>query len=270
MNLKLKKPIAFFDLETTGINPAQDKIVELSFLRIEPNGEKKVKTMKINPGIPIPIETSLIHGIYDADVKDAPKFKEVAKNLAQFIEGCDLAGFNILKFDLPMLVEEFLRANLEFDYSTRQLIDAQKIFHMMEPRTLSAAYKFYCGKTLENAHSAEADTLATYEVLEAQILKYDGVVVQDKHTGRETTPVINDMAALHNLSFSKSVDLASRMVFNAKGEEVLNFGKHKDKTVAYVLKTEPSYYDWFMKSDFALDTKKKLTQIKIREALNNL
>lgn len=263
MILKLKKPLAFFDLETTGINISRDRIVEISILKVQINGSQEIKTEKINPGMPIPKESSMIHGIYDADVADKPKFAEIAKTLANFLEGCDLAGFNIVKFDVPMLVEEFLRADVNFDTKTRNLVDAQKIFHMMEPRTLSAAYKFYCSKDLENAHSAEADTIATYEVLNAQLERYDNRVLTDDK-GNKTTPVINDMTALHKLSISNNVDLAGRMVFNNNGEAMFNFGKYKDKLVKDILQKDPSYYGWIMDSDFALDTKRKLTELKLQ------
>lgn len=263
MILKLKKPLAFFDLETTGINISRDRIVEISILKVQINGTREIKTEKINPGMPIPKESSMIHGIYDADVANKPKFAEIAKTLANFLEGCDLAGFNIVKFDVPMLVEEFLRADVNFDTKTRNLVDAQKIFHMMEPRTLSAAYKFYCNKELENAHSAEADTIATFEVLNAQLERYDNRVLTDDK-GNKTTPVINDMATLHKLSISNNVDLAGRMVFNDKGEAMFNFGKYKDKLVKDILQRDPSYYGWIMENDFALDTKRKLTELKLQ------
>ena len=267
MNLKLKNPIAFFDLETTGTNIANDRIVEISIVKVSVNGESEIKTRKINPTIPIPSESSMIHGIYDKDVEDEPTFKQVAKSLASFLEGCDLAGFNILKFDVPLLVEEFLRANVDFSVSQRKLVDAQKIFFMMEKRNLSSAYKFYCGKTLEGAHSAEADTLATYEVLKAQIEKYDGQTVEDL-SGKEIGIIENDMKTLHELTNKQMVDLAGRMVFNHEGVEIFNFGKHKGKKVSEVLNREPSFYDWMMKGDFPLDTKRRLTEIKLR-AFNN-
>jgi DNA polymerase III subunit epsilon len=263
MILKLKKPLAFFDLETTGINISRDRIVEISILKVHINGSKELKTERINPGMPIPKESSMIHGIYDVDVADKPKFPEIAKNLANFLEGCDLAGFNIVKFDVPMLVEEFLRAEVNFETKTRNLVDSQKIFHMMEPRTLSAAYKFYCSKELENAHSAEADTVATYEVLNAQLERYDNKVLTDDK-GNKTTPVINDMTVLHKLSISNNVDLAGRMVYNDKGEAMFNFGKYKDKLVRDILQKDPSYYGWMMDSDFALDTKRRLTELKLQ------
>ena len=264
MELKLKNPLAFFDLETTGINISQDRIVEISILKVSPNGEEDIRTYRINPGKPIPAESSMIHGIYDEDVKDCPKFKEMGKTIAKFVEGCDLAGFNIIKFDVPMLVEEFLRAGIDFEVSKRKLIDAQKIFHLMEKRNLSAAYKFYCDKTLENAHSAEADTVATYEILKKQIELYENQEVTDMK-GNTLGVIKNDMEAVHKITLQNMVDLAGRMAYNDKGEEVFNFGKHKGKKVLEVLKKEPMYYDWIQKNDFSLDTKRKLTEIKLRQ-----
>ena len=264
MKLKLKSPLAFFDLESTGINIANDRIVEISILKIYPDGTEESKTQLINPGKAIPAESSMIHGIYDKDVKDAPHFKEVAKTFVKILEGCDLAGFNIIKFDVPMLVEEFLRAGINFDISKRRLIDAQKIFHLMEKRNLSAAYKFYCGETLENAHSAEADTRATYEIFKRQVEKYDGQDVTDMK-GNKLGVMQNDMDAVHSITLQKMVDLAGRMVFDEKGIEVFNFGKHKGKSVVEVLNKEPMYYDWIQKNDFSLDTKRKLTEIKLRQ-----
>ena len=261
--LHLKKPLAFFDLETTGINIARDRIVEISVVKALPNGETEIRTRRVNPEMPIPLESSLIHGIYDEDVKDCPPFKGLAKNIAAFLEGCDLAGFNSNRFDIPMLVEEFLRVGVEFDVKNRKMVDTQRIFHMMEPRNLSAAYKFYCGKTLIDAHSAEADTIATFEVLQGQIARYEGLTVVDSH-GKESVPIKNDVAALHELTASKIVDFAGRMTFNDKGEEVFNFGKHNGKKVADILKNEPSFYDWMMKAEFPLDTKRRLTEIKLR------
>jgi DNA polymerase III subunit epsilon len=263
MPLNLKKPIAFFDLETTGTNITTDRIVELSILKIMPKGERELKTMRINPTIPIPLESSLIHGIYDEDVKDEPTFKSVAHALGKFLEGCDLGGFNIIRFDVPVLVEEFLRADFDFDVSNRRLVDAQRIYHMMEPRNLSAAYKFYCGKDLIGAHGAEADTIATFEVLKAQINKYQNISVKDA-AGKEFLPIKNDMEALHQLTLSQQADLAGRILFNDKGEEIFNFGKYKGQKVMDILQKDPSYYDWMMKGDFALNTKRKLTEIKLR------
>jgi DNA polymerase-3 subunit epsilon len=242
MHLKLKNPLAFFDLETTGINIVIDRIVELAVVKVLPNGEQQTFYQKINPTIPIPFETSLIHGIYDPDVADCPTFKSIAKNLANFLEGADLAGFNVVKFDIPMLVEEFLRAGINFDCSHRKIVDAQKIFHLMEPRTLSAAYKFYCKKELTDAHTALADTLATFQVLDAQIAHYEGVMIKDKK-GNDYAPVQNDVKALHDISVSNFVDFASRMVYDEKGVAVFNFGKHKGRPVTEVFQIEPTYYD---------------------------
>lgn len=251
MKLNLSKPIAFFDLETTGVNVASDRIVEISVLKIMPNGDKEVKTKLINPTIPIPKESSDIHGIKDEDVKDKATFKEVAKEFAKFIEGCDLGGYNSNKFDVPLLAEEFLRADVDFDVSKRKLIDVQNIFHKMEQRTLVAAYQFYCQKDLTSAHSAEADTIATYEVLEAQLEKY--------------SELENNMAFLHEFSQrTKNADLLGRIVFNKDNVEVFNFGKHKGKPVEEVFDKEPGYYHWMMNGDFPLYTKKILTQIKLR------
>lgn len=264
MNLNLKNPLVVFDLETTGTNISHDRIVEIAMIKVLPDGEVIEKSRRINPTIPIPKEVSIIHGIYDEDVKDEPTFKQVAKSMAQFLEGSDLAGFNILKFDVPMLVEEFLRANVDFDVDNRLLLDAQKIFHMMEKRNLSAAYQFYCNKTLENAHSALADTRATLDVFKAQVEKYDGMEMQDL-LGNKVGVIKNDMKAIHDLVNKKMVDLAGRIVFNEKGIEVFNFGKHKGKPVAEVLEKEPSFYDWMMKGDFPLDTKRKLTQLRLRK-----
>ena len=262
MKLNLKVPLCFFDLETTGTNITQDRIIEIAVIKAMPNGEVLKKTSLVNPTIPIPAESSMFHGIYDKDVVDKPTFKEVAKEYAKFFEGADLSGFNIIKFDVPMLVEEFLRADVEFDYHRKKIIDAQKIYHMMEKRTLSAAFKFYCEKDLENSHSAEADTVATMEVLEAQISKYENQPVVDA-LGNEIGKIKNDMEALHQLTTSNMIDLAGRMVRNENGDPIINFGKHKNKLVLQVLKDEPSYYDWVMKGDFPLDTKRKLTEIKL-------
>ncbi len=261
--LKLRKPLAFFDLETTGISVQRDRIVELCIAKAKPDGSVEIKTKRINPGISIPLEASLIHSIYDDDVKDCPNFKQIAKSLAQFLEGCDLAGFNSNRFDIPMLVEEFLRADVDFETSNRRMIDAQRIFHMMEPRNLTAAYKFYCGKNLEGAHGAEADTLATLEVLDAQVQHYDGVIIKNDK-GEDWSPVKNDMDALHQITSANLVDFAQRMAFNKEGVEVFNFGKHTGKPVTRVLKEEPTYYDWIMKGEFPLDTKRKLTEIRLR------
>ena len=247
MKLQLTRPIAFIDLETTGINITTDRIVEIAIVKILQDGEKQVKRKLINPLIPIPQSSSDIHGITDEMVKDAPSFKQVANEIKQFIEGCDLGGYNSNRFDIPMLLEEFLRVGIDYTLEGKRLVDVQKVFHMMEQRTLGAAYKFYCQKTLEGAHGAEADATATWEVLEAQIERYpqigDTVESIVKFTGEDDI-----------------VDFARRFV-KEKGIEVFNFGKHKGKPVAQVLKEEPQYYDWMMKGDFPINTKQKLTEM---------
>lgn len=263
MKLNLRNPLCFFDLETTGTNTTQDRIIEIAVIKMMPNGETIRKTDLINPTIPIPPESTAIHGIKDADVVGKPTFKEVAKDYARFMEGADLAGFNVMKFDIPVLVEEFLRAGVEFDYSRKKVIDAQKIFHLMEKRTLSAAYRFYLNKELVNSHSAEADTEATMEVLIAQVERYENQPVTNG-LNQPIGEIKNDMEVLSKLSSTDLVDLAGRMVLNDKGQEVFNFGKHKSKLVTTVLKEEPSYYEWMMNGDFPLDTKRKLTEIKLR------
>jgi len=262
MKLNLKNPLVVFDLETTGTSISHDRIVEMALIKVMPSGEIEKKERRINPTIPIPTEVSLIHGIYDEDIKDEPTFKQVAKSLAQWLEGCDLSGFNILKFDVPMLVEEFLRADVDFDIDHRKLVDAQKIFHMMEKRNLSSALRFYCDKELVGAHGALADTEATLDVLLAQVEKYDGQEMTDL-LGNKLGTVANDMNALHKLTNGKMVDLAGRMVYK-DDVEVFNFGKHRGKPVLEVLKKEPSFYDWMMRGDFPLDTKRKLTKIRLR------
>ena len=260
MQLALKNPLLFFDIESTGLNVASDRIVEISLVKVSPGapGEPnkvEVKTRRINPTIPIPPEAQAIHGISNEDVKDCPTFKQVAKSLARLMEGCDIAGYNSLKFDIPMLAEEFLRAGVEFDFRKRKLVDVQNIFHKKEQRTLKAAYKFYCGQNLDNAHSAEADTMATYEVLEAQL---------DRYGADEEEPLLNDVAYLAKYSSqSRFVDYAGRIVLNDKEEPVFNFGKHRGKKVVDVLRNEPSYYSWMMDGDFTLDTKQQLTKIKL-------
>jgi DNA polymerase-3 subunit epsilon len=268
MELNLTKPIAFFDLETTGIKVATDRIVEISIIRQQVDGTVKIKTLRINPEMPIPPEVTEIHGISNEDVKDCPTFKQVARELAQFLENCDLAGFNSNHFDIPLLVEEFLRADVDFDLKGRRFVDVQNIFHKMEPRNLSAAYKFYCSRELENAHSAEADAMATFEILKAQLDRYNDVTFKDKK-GNLSQPVMNDIRALSEFSYStRAVDLIGHIVYNDKDVEVFNFGKHKGKAVAQVLKDEPSYYDWMMKSEFPLSTKKVLTVLKLRSNSN--
>ena len=251
MNLELKRPIIFFDLETTGVDTAHDRIVEISMVKVGVDGQKQVKTRRINPEMPIPSEATAVHGITDEDVKNEPTFKQIAKSLAQFIEGCDFGGFNSNRFDLPVLVEEFMRAGVDVDFKRRKYVDVQNIFHKKEQRTLVAAYKFYCDKDLENAHSAEADTLATYEVLEAQIERYGDI---------GTT--VEELAAFS--THNETVDVAGRIALNDKGEEVFTFGKYKGRSVAEIFDKEPSYYSWLINGDFPQYTKKIFTEIYVR------
>ena len=251
MKLNLKNPIVFFDLETTGTNIVADRIVEISYLKISPNGTEESKTMRINPEMHIPEQATAVHGITDDDVKNCPTFKAVAKNIANDIEGCDLAGFNSNRFDIPLLAEEFLRAGIDIDLKRHKFVDVQVIFHKMEQRTLSAAYKFYCGKNLEDAHTAAADTAATYEVLKAQLDRYPELQ--------------NDIDFLSKFTcFNRNVDFVGAIVYNDKDEEVFNIGKYKGQRVADVLQRDPGYYGWMMNADFSQYTKKVLTQIKLR------
>jgi DNA polymerase-3 subunit epsilon len=264
MELHLTRPIAFLDLETTGIKVATDRIVEICIFRLNPDRTQKIHTQRIHPGIPIPPEVTAIHGISDEDVKDSPRFAEVAHDLLNLMEDCDLAGFNSNHFDIPLLVEEFLRANIDFDLKGRRFVDVQNIFHKMEPRNLAAAYKFYCNLDLINAHSAEADVMATYEILKAQLDRYEGVTLKDRY-GKLFQPVVNEVRALSDFSYhTRNVDLIGHIIFNEKGTEVFNFGKHKGKSVSEIFRTEPSYYDWMMKGEFPLSTKKVITAIKLR------
>lgn len=250
--MNLKNPIVFFDIESTGLNVATDRIVEISAVKVQVNGDTEIKTRRINPTIPISPESYAIHGISQDDVKDCPTFKEIAKSLAKWMTGCDIAGYNSTKFDIPLLAEEFLRAGVDFDFRKRKLVDVQVIFHKMEQRTLSAAYKFYCNKNLENAHSAQADTLATYEILQAQLDRYPDTLS-------------NDIGFLSEFSTkSRFLDYAGRIVLNDNDVPVFNFGKHKGKPVEDVLRQEPSYYAWMMNGDFTLFTKKVLTEIKLK------
>ena len=251
MKLNLVKPIIFFDLETTGTDFSKDRIVEICYIKVFPDGREVEYTKRINPEMHIPEGASAVHGIYDADVKDCPTFKEVAREIANEFEGCDVAGFNSNRFDLPMLAEEFLRAQVDIDLSRLRAIDVQVLYHKREPRTLSAAYKFYCGETLEDAHSALADTRATYNVLKAQLDHYDDMP--------------NDIEALSKESaFTNNVDFAGRIVYDDNGREVFNFGKYKGIPVDAVLDRDPSYYSWMMNGDFSLNTKQVLTRIKLR------
>jgi DNA polymerase-3 subunit epsilon len=255
MQLNLKNPIVFFDLETTGINVANDRIVEISILKVNADGTEESKTMRINPGVPIPKKTSEIHGIYDKDVADSPSFKEVGRELATFMEGCDIAGYNSNRFDVPLLAEEYILSEVAIDMTKRKFIDVQTIFHKMEKRTLEAAYQFYCNRNLDDAHSAEADTRATYEVLKAQLDRY--------------TELKNDTEFLSKFSaHNKNADFAGRIIFDDKGEECFNFGKYKGRQVTEILEKDPGYYNWMMNGDFPLFTKKVLTNIKLRNAFN--
>ena len=266
MQLNLKRPLAIFDLETTGLNITNDRIIEISILRVEPNGTEVMKTWRLNPQIPIPEESVQFHGITDADVATSPIFKAVAKDILAFIKNCDLAGYNALKFDIPMLTEAFLRDGIDFDLKNRNLVDVQNIFMKMEPRTLKGAYRFFCGRELEDAHNAEADTNATYEVLKAMIDRYKDADYED-NTGTKSKPVVNDMEALHEFSsHHRNADLAGQIIFDDEDIEVFNFGKHRGKRVEDVFRAEPSYYDWMMKGDFPLYTKKLITAIQFRNA----
>lgn len=252
MKLNLNKPIVFFDLETTGLNTATDRIVEISMLRIDVNGNEKWYISRVNPEMPIPESSSAIHGIYDTDVANAPRFTEIAKDVAKFLTGCDLGGYNANKFDIPLLAEEFLRANIDFDLKRCRYIDVQTIFHKKEPRTLSAAYKFYCGEELKNAHSSKADTQATYDVLKAQIERYDDIE--------------NDVEKLAQLTKSSNdnfADFQGRLAYNDKGDVTINFGKHKGVTIKQLCVESPGYLKWILEKDFPLYTKKIISSIML-------
>ena len=255
MNLKISKPICFFDLETTGVNVSTDRIVEISILKVFPTGNKESKTWLVNPEIPIPLEVSKIHGLTDDMVREEPSFKVIAPDVKSMINNCDLAGFNSDKFDIPLLAEELLRSKLDFSLENISTIDVQNIFHKMEQRTLSAAYQFYCGKSLENAHSSKADTLATFEVLESQIEKYDDLQ--------------SDVNFLSDFSKrGKNVDLAGFIKYNEDDIPCFSFGKHRGKTVDYVLENESGYFGWLLNADFPMYTKKVLTKLRL-DKLNN-
>lgn len=250
MNLKLHKPLCIFDLETTGVNVSSDRIVEICILKVNPDASRESKTWLVNPGMPIPEASSLVHGIYDKNVMNAPSFKEIASKVLEMIKDSDLGGFNSNRFDVPVLAEEMLRAGIDFDLSKHRFVDAQTIFFKKEPRTLSAAYQFYCDKALENAHSAEADTLATFEVLDAQVGKYEDLP--------------NDIAGLSEYSFhQKNADLAGFIGYNDKQEETFNFGKYKGQTVKSVFQKDLGYYGWLQNADFPLYTKKIWTKIQL-------
>ena len=249
--LNLSRPICFFDLETTGINVSKDRIVEIAILKVFPSGEKESKTWLVNPEMPIPQESSDIHGITDEDVANQPAFKEVAPQIVQMLEGCDIAGFNSNRFDIPVLAEELLRCGQDLDLKKCRPVDVQVIFHKMEPRNLSAAYKFYCDKDLVNAHSAEADTLATYEILKAQIEKYDELE--------------NDLSFLSDFSqHYENADFAGMIGFDEAGKEIFKFGKYKNQRVEDVLEKDSGYFGWLQNADFPLYTKKVFTAIQLR------
>ena len=257
MELQLKRPLVFFDIESTGLSPEKDRIVEISLIKVYPDGHEEVRTRRINPERHIPEESTAVHGITDDDVRDCPTFRQVAKSLASMIQGCDIAGYNSNRFDVPLLGEEFIRAGVEVDFSRCRFIDVQTIFHKMERRTLESAYKFYCKKDLTEAHSAEADTRATLEVLKAQLDRYP-------------EDLQNDVEFLSSFTTQqRNLDLAGRFVYNEKDEVVINFGKHKGTPVAEVLKKEPGYYDWVMKADFSEDTKQHLTRLRFKLASEN-
>lgn len=259
MSLKLSKPIVFFDLETTGTNILNDRIIEIAAIKIDLDQTETSKIWYCNPGIPINPDASAVHGYYDKDVQDFPSFADQAQEIFDFFRNSDLGGYNHIKFDIPLLIEEFSRIEMDFNLKNRRLIDAQKIFFLMEPRNLSAALRFYCNEELENAHSAMADTKATLDVLKAQIEKYSGKIPP----GFDHAPISDNLDDIHKLVASKMVDLAGRIVLNDKNQKVFNFGKHKGRPVEDVFKKEPAYYDWMMRSDFPTDTKKHLTEIKL-------
>lgn len=251
MPLQLKKPLLIFDLETTGINVSKDRIIDIYLIKAKTDGTEEYFYKRLNPGIPIPKESSEIHGIYDKDVVGCPLFADIAKELNDFIENGDFAGFNSNRFDFPLLVEEFYRAGVDFETEKRKFVDAQRIFHVKEPRNLAAAYRFYCDETLENAHSAEADTKATWEIIKAQVDRY--------------TDLPNTVDALHSFSGQNDlVDLAGRIRRNKDGEPIFAFGKHKGKTVAQVFKQEASYFEWMMNGDFPENTKRVITRLMLQ------
>ncbi|MBR6466279.1 MAG: 3'-5' exonuclease [Bacteroidales bacterium] len=260
MEIKLKRPLVFFDIESTGLNVSKDRIVEISFVKLyppdneHPEGRQEIKTRRINPGMPIPPEATAIHHITDEDVRECPTFKQIAKSLAQQMEGCDIAGYNSINFDIPLLAQEFSRCGVEFDFSRHKIVDVQNIFFRMEPRNLSAAYKFYCNKDLEGAHSAQADTLATLEVLKAQLDKYSDTLQNDVDTLAEFSSVKKTR-----------LDLAGAFVLNDNGKTVFGFGKYKGELVADIFEKKPGYYDWIQKGDFTDDTKKVALEIYLNK-----
>jgi DNA polymerase-3 subunit epsilon len=270
MKLTLERPLVFFDLETTGLNIGKDKIIEIALLKVMPDGSEDLKTWRVNPEHPISEEAYAIHGISNEDLKDKPTFAQIGAEILAFIENCDLAGYNSNKFDLPLLMEEFLRVDLDFDIRGRRFIDVQNIFHKMEPRTLTAAYKFYCNQELIDSHQAEADTRATYQVLKGQLEMYHGKNYEDKKTGI-LSEIENNVSMLSSFtSDNRSVDFAGQILFNDKDEEIFNFGKYKGIQVRKIFTQEPAYYDWMMKADFPLYTKKIITRIFNEVKFENL
>lgn len=253
MRLTLRRPIVFFDLETTGTNITSDRIVEISIIKVMPDGSEIIKTRRVNPEMPIPAEATAIHHITDDDVRNEPTFRQIAKSLAKFFVGCDIAGFNSNRFDIPLLDQEFQRADVDFDFSKARFVDVQTIFHKKEPRTLVAAYRFYCGKDLEEAHSASADTMATYEVLKAQLERYDDLP--------------NDIETLSEFACqNRNVDFVGRLIYDDQKREVINFGKYKGRIAEEVLRNDPGYYSWIMQGDFTKNTKDAFTRIRLRSA----
>lgn len=264
MKLNLLRPLAIFDLETTGVNVASDRIVQIAILKVYPDATEERYMTLINPQIPIPVEASEIHGIYDKDIVDQPKFADAADDIISFLANCDLAGFNSNRFDIPLIMEEFLRNEIHFDMGGRKMVDVQNIFHKMEKRTLKAAHKFYTGNILEGAHDAMNDVVATFEVLKAQLDKYVGVKYSSEEEDQDAL-LENDVDSLAEFStFNKFADFAGRIAFNEQNEEVFNFGKHKGLTVEQVLKNDPSYFSWIMRGDFPLYTKMILKEIRDR------
>jgi len=262
MKLQITRPIAFIDLETTGVDVATDRIVEIAIVKLLPDGSTEKHEFRVNPGIPIPPASSAIHGIYDKDIANSPTFEQLAKKLFKLLFDCDLAGYNSNKFDIPLLAEEFLRVGVDFDIRERNLIDVQNIFHKLERRTLAAGYRFYTGKILKNAHSALADTEATLEIFREQMNRYLGQPLEDDQ-GNEMIPFTNDMNSIHEFSKAQnSVDLMGRIVYNESGDEVFNFGKYKGQKVTVVLQQDPGYYSWMMRGDFPMYTKKVLKELK--------
>ena len=252
MKLNLRNPIIFFDVESTGLNITSDRIIEIAYIKVWPNGNEESRTLRINPEMHIPEQSTAVHHITDDDVKDCPTFKQVARELGHVFEGCDIAGFNSNHFDVPILAEEMARAGVDFDVTRRKFIDVQTIYHRMERRDLAAAYKFYCGREMDNHHAALADTQATYEVLKAQLDRYPDVLQND----------VEELAKIS--SYSRNVDLAGRFVYDDDGHEVFNFGKYKGQRVEDVLKRDTGYYGWMLNGDFTLNTKQALTRLKLK------